>query len=323
MAAVTGRRIAEVIGWVGALGVGAVLITQLVGWDGTPVVATLQALTPIGLALAILVTVVASLGRSWWLTIVSSIVVLGALVLAVPIAFHGDDRVPAPDADGVSIASINLLFSNPVVDDVADDLMARSPDVVAFSEYTPEHRRTLDAHPLAARYPHRIDLDESFGSGMAVWSVFPIVDRGPDIGTGRGIDVTVAGPDGPLRVIAVHPRTPISDFDSWQDALRSIGDSALGSATPTVVVGDFNASFWHPGFRDLLVRGLTDAHIAAGRGWSTSWPTDEPIPAFVRLDHALTDDRLTVTGLVDFEPPGSDHRAFVVTVAPVDVNPQE
>jgi hypothetical protein len=37
---------------------------------------------------------------------------------------------------------------------------------------------------------------------------------------------------------------------------------------------------------------------------------------FVRLDHALTTDNLVATHVEDFDIVGSDHRGFVVTVAP-------
>ncbi len=82
------------------------------------------------------------------------------------------------------------------------------------------------------------------------------------------------------------------------------------------MIGDFNASYWHPAFRDLLRQGLTDAHMALGKGWSTSWPTDEFIPPFVRLDHTLTGNGLVSTDVDDFRLTGSDHAAFVVTVKP-------
>ena len=315
------ERIVELAGWIAIAVTGMVLLTQAVGWDPTTLVAVLQAVTPISLVMVFAIVVVASVARAWWLAGTASLVLFGTLALAAPLVFTGSQPVAATDSEGLSIAAVNLLFDNPIVEQLADDLEERAPDVIAFSEYTTAHRRILGGHPLADRYPHRIDLDESFGSGMALWSRYPIVRRGPDVGARRGIDVTLDGPDGSIRVVAVHPKTPISDFDAWKSTLRTIGDSASGSPTPTVVVGDFNASYWHPAFRDLLDRGLTDAHIAAGRGWSTSWPTDSVVPAFVRLDHALTDDQLAVTDLVDFEPPGSDHRAFVVTVSPVDVSP--
>ncbi len=48
-----------------------------------------------------------------------------------------------PDAVGLSAASVNLLFSNPRVDELADELVDVDADVIVFSEYTIEHRATL------------------------------------------------------------------------------------------------------------------------------------------------------------------------------------
>ena len=57
----------------------------------------------------------------------------------------------------------------------------------------------------------------------------------------------------------------------------------------------------------------------AGSGWSTSWSTDEFVPSFVRLDHALTGNGLVSTDVDDFRLTGSDHTAFVVTIKPAAV----
>ena len=57
-------------------------------------------------------------------------------------------------------------------------------------------------------------------------------------------------------------------------SLATIGDEATSPGPPTIVVGDFNASRWHPPFRRLLRRGLRDSHEWLGHGFSTSWPND-------------------------------------------------
>ena len=132
----------------------------------------------------------------------------------------------------------------------------------------------------------------------------------------HSLDVVVDGPDGDIRVVAMHVPTPLISFEGWQGDLATAARIGSDATSPTLVVGDFNASYWHPDFRELLDAGLVDAHIAHGKGFSASWPTDKIVPAFVRLDHALTTDGLVSTDVADFEIPGSDHRGFVVTVAP-------
>jgi endonuclease/exonuclease/phosphatase (EEP) superfamily protein YafD len=98
--------------------------------------------------------------------------------------------------------------------------------------------------------------------------------------------------------------------------LETFGELGSAATEPTLIVGDFNASYWHPAFRDLLRSGLSDAHTVHGKGFSASWPTGKFFPAFVRLDHALTGNGLVSTSVQDFTVPGSDHRGFVVSVVP-------
>lgn len=312
------RRLGEFVGWIGTGGVGLVMLTQAFGWNGTRLIATLQSLTPYGIPLVLAIALVSVWQRREVLAATGALVGIGALLLSTPLVFPPGQPAPVANAEGVRTASINLLFSNPVVDEVADDLIERDPDVIVFSEYTAEHQDELLAHPLAGRYPFQVNRDGLFAGGMAVWSKFPIVENERPATINRTIDATLDGPDGAIRLLGVHPPTPIFDFEEWERDLAMIGETAAEAGRPTLVIGDFNASYWHPAFRDLLRRNLTDAHIANGEGWSSSWPTDEFFPPFVRLDHALTGNGLVSTDVVDFRVPGSDHAGFIVTVSPAE-----
>jgi endonuclease/exonuclease/phosphatase (EEP) superfamily protein YafD len=311
-----GRRAAELLGWIVVASVGAVMITQAFGWDGARIVSTLQALTPYGVPLVLLVAGAAVWNGCDGLAATAAAVGLGALLLATPLVFPPGQPDPEPEASGVRAVAVNLLYSNERVDELADELADVDADIVVFSEYTIEHQTTLLAHPLASRYPHQINRDGLSAGGMAVWSKYPVAENERIDTTNYTVDASFDGPDGPIRLLAVHPPTPIFDHDGWAHDLALIGESAERADDPTLVIGDFNASYWHPAFRDLLRRGFTDAHMANGTGWSTSWPTDGFIPPFVRLDHALTGNGLVSTDVDDFRLTGTDHTAFVVTVKP-------
>ena len=300
----------------GVAGVGLVMLTQAAGWNGTRLVATLQSLTPYGIPLVLAIAAVGVWQRREALATTGALVGVGAFLLSAPLVIPSGQASPDDDAVGVSVASVNRLFSNPIVEEAADDLLGRDPDVIFFAEYTAEHHDTLRAHPLAERYPYQLNRDGRFARGVSLWSKFPLdVEERLDT-RDRTVDATVSGPDGIIRLLGVHPPTPVFDFPEWERALGQIGLAASQGEQPILVVGDFNASYWHPVFRDLLRRDLTDAHIAHGAGWSTSWPMDEFVPAFVRLDHALTGNGLVSTDVEDFRVPGSDHAGFVVTVTP-------
>ena len=292
------------------------MLTQAVGWSGTRFVATMQSLTPYGIPVVLTISAIGVWRQREALATTGALIGVGAFLLSTPLVIPPGQASPDDDATGVSVASINLLFSNPAVEAVADDLLERDPDVIFFAEYTTEHHETLVSHSLADRYPFRIDRDGRFARGVSLWSKFPVDENDRRVFDERTIDVTLSGPDGLIRLLGVHPPTPVFDFSKWVGGLDRIGVMVSESTQRLLVIGDFNASYWHPPFRALLRRDLTDAHIAHGRGWSTSWPTDQVVPPFVRLDHALTGNGLVSTDVTDFRVPGSDHVGFVVTVTP-------
>lgn len=305
-------------GWVAVAVAGFVMLTQALGWPGTRTIAILQSLTPY-LALAMAPVAAAALtGRRIWMAFTASLIGIAGLILALPVLFPADLPPTADGAASLRIGALNLLYLNEPanVEDVAADLAERDLDVIVFAEYSTAHQRVLQGSDLAAEYPFRIDRSGLGAGGIAVWSrTAVIVHDHPDT-TNYSLDLSVRTADGLVRVLAVHPPTPVANFDAWKRDLDHFGELGLAGSTPTVVIGDFNASFWHPGFRDLLDAGLTDAHIALGHGFATSWPADRWYPPFVRLDHALTTDGLVPTAVEDFAIAGSDHRGLVVTVAP-------
>lgn len=306
----------ELAAWAVVAGVGVITLTQALRWSVTPLVVVAQTLTPYLGVVVIVVALVALWTRRLVLVTVAAAIGFGIVVLGTPLAFPGEQPHPIDGAAGVEVASVNLLFSNDRIADVAEQMDQLTADVIVFTEYTAQHQAALLASPLAERYPYRTDRAGRRGDGVAIWSAMPVEIAEHPGTNSTSIAVTVSGPDGAIRVIAVHLPTPLDDFESWGHDLRigaEIGRTANG---PTLLVGDFNASYWHPDFRDVLDAGFVDAHTAAGAGVSTSWPTTWPIPPFVRLDHALTAGGLVATDVEDFSVPGSDHLGLVVTVAP-------
>jgi len=83
-----------------------------------------------------------------------------------------------------------------------------------------------------------------------------------------------------------------------------------------VVIGDLNATCWHPTVRAILGSGYSDALIAAGRSFAASWPIGSVVPPLAQLDHALLGPGLAVGDAANFPIPGSDHRGLCVTLAP-------
>jgi len=183
----------------------------------------------------------------------------------------------------------------------------------------PRHEAALLADPGATHYPHRVHRAAANADGMLLWSRFPLTDaEWPTTDSRPWVIATVCPPGGALRVVLAHnnPPTTRRGLRGWEPSMEAVHDAATSPGPPTMIVADLNAARWHPPFRRLLDRGWRDAHESVGRGLSVSWPTTGlwPVP-FVRLDHALVRADVDIAAVEDFTVPGSDHRAFVVTLS--------
>ncbi|MEO6124963.1 MAG: endonuclease/exonuclease/phosphatase family protein [Ilumatobacteraceae bacterium] len=321
-----GRSLAQTVAslalWAtAAVGVG-VTATQLTGWNRSRWVAILQSFTP---ALAITGVPVAAIGfrRRRLALVAAGLATSGVLGAIVVPATRRRTRIvvpgqPAPRSS-LSIAHCNMLYLN--IDrslDLAAALLWTDADVLAMSEITEHHRRALVAAGAFDRYPHRVGRVARRSEGIVLWSRFPLHDvMIRPIDSRPGIVATVETQDGPIRVVLAHPDPPTMarGLSRWKSSFEMIDMIASSPGPPTVIVADLNASRWHPLFRRLLDCGWRDAHELAGRGLAPSWPTDRRfVPPFIRLDHALLGPGLELVDAVDVDAPGSDHRAFLVSV---------
>jgi endonuclease/exonuclease/phosphatase (EEP) superfamily protein YafD len=310
--------VSEVVGWLVVASVGLVVVTQWFATGDSKALALLHSFTPFFLLAPFPLMFVATIANRPAMATVAALQGVASLVLVAPVVFPDGPSAAPSNAPRLTIAHANMLYSNSDADGATRALAATDADVLVMTEFTPLQQRELDA-AVGDAYPFRVDAALNGTEGVGLWSRFPLKDaEAAPIDLRRAVTATVVVDGAEIRVIGVHPIPPFSDLGQrhWKSSLDAIHEAGAAPGPPTVIVGDFNASRWHPVFRSLLDQGWTDAHEATGRGFSVSWPIDaSPIPAFIRLDHALTDSRLTALDTTDFDTPGSDHRGFTVTVA--------
>ena len=291
-----------------------VLLTQAVG---TPLdlIAVAQALTPMALPVLVGLAVAATCLHRHAMGFASAIVGCGYLALIAPLVFAGSGPEPAGGEPTVSIVAANLLYRNDQIDAAADMLHTIDADVLALSEVTPDIAAALQRHPLADQYPFRVDASAPLASGLMIWSRLPLGPVGEQPDFRRAIDTTVLTDAGAIRLLLVHPPPPVFDRAQWTAELDSIAGVVDETLFPTVVLGDFNASYFHPSYRRML--GDADLHdvlVDQGRAFTPTWPTDSRLPPFAPLDHVLLDPSLSTLAVTVSEVPGSDHRAVIATV---------
>lgn len=304
--------------WLMTAAMGALALSQAIGITGSPTVYVVHSLTPYLLAPAAPLAALAALGRHHVLALTNAMILLALMVLTGPVVFDGGAPLAPPDAATVRVAHANAYYMNDTPRAAAATLLGLGVDVIAVTEYDDELADAFDALGVDDRYAFRIDQSSPSPGGVALFSRYPIVEGSVVlIGRQYGIEAIVDVNGSLLRVMVVHPfpgadETALADLNN---DLRVFAARAASPGPPTMLVGDFNASRWHPQFRELLGTGLADAHEALGKGFSRSWPTGAGLPRFVRLDHALLDDRVIPVQVNDIVVPGSDHLGFVVEVA--------
>jgi endonuclease/exonuclease/phosphatase (EEP) superfamily protein YafD len=253
----------------------------------------------------VLVLVLAGL-HAWW---------------AAP-AFVGDPPAAAGQ-ERLRLLSVNLSLGQADPARVVSLATRNHADVVVVSEITRVALGQLQAAGLDEAYPHVAGSPAPGPAGTMVFSRNPRRGVQPLDTSYHGYRMTVAGPTGPVRLLAVHASPPLGDASAWrrdQAVLRQAATRDAGA--PTVVVGDLNATVDHAPLRELFARGFSDAAGQASSGWQPTWPAAGEIgavgvsvPSLIAIDHVLVDERLTALATRTASVPGTDHRALVALVA--------
>ena len=174
----------------------------------------------------------------------------------------------------------------------------------------------LDA--VRREFPHRYELP--IGTrGVALWfRDRPVSVDPPEVLTKDGspiLHATVMLGGRPRHLWLMHPPSPLTPRG------RSYGNFDLAALATRVgltggsrlVIGDMNRTAGSPYFRDFLNEtGLRDSRLGFGR--QPSWPVW--LPYRITIDHAFLSPDLAVVDRRLGPDIGSDHRPFILDVAP-------
>ncbi len=310
----------DVFGWAYVFLAFVVTISRPISSQPMPVLQALQAGFPLVMVGTPVVLVIASLSRRWIQSAAALALVVTSWFAVSPAL--GRDPLPfwANGAPELRVVAANVYFRNTTPIEAASVLYAVDADIVAVSELTPAFVSAATSVGFDTRYPYRL-LDprepmggESSAGGLGLYSKYP-VDDVIRVGRDRAPFTRIVLPDGTgVRVLPVHAQAPSgrSHVAQWAGDMARLGRLVETADEPMLLIGDFNAGRWQPAFGALLRRGLTDAHEAVGRGLSRSWPDRFPL---FRLDHALYTRGFAARSVHDLDVTGSDHRAFVATLA--------
>lgn len=258
--------------------------------------------------------ILALLLRNWRvaLTSLTALCVSGFALLSVPVA------EPAPGAHGptLTIASFNVLFSNPIKDAAVKFADANSPDIIVFQEFTRAFLPSLEK--LRQRYPHQAVFPlKSGGTDVVVISRFPLIDARLIDNPEHWIRVVTAQVqiEGVLlNLVTLHPPTPTSPkLARIRDRnFAIVAEHVKTSTGPIIVIGDFNATLWSRPLQDLFA--TTD--LRAASHWpDMTYPSIYPWPIRIPIDTVLISPGLSFLRLETAASFGSDHLTVVAKIA--------
>lgn len=239
-----------------------------------------------------------------------------------------EPRDPTPGVPHFSIATYNILSSDPADSATLETIGATRADIICLEEVTEEWERAVRER-YAAEYPNMVFVAEGGAGGLGVLSKQRLIEEAfyeaPN-DWHPAWSVLAETPAGWLNVLTVHLRSlysgtggVVSDYVNWgsdhvfeiQSVLKSSSAQALSVALPRMVLGDFNEESNGDAVRHLESLGYTDV-LPLFRPGQFTWRTRSLGNQFTQaLDHILYDDAVTPLNAYVLNAGSSDHLPVV------------
>ncbi|MCU1512044.1 MAG: Metal-dependent hydrolase, endonuclease/exonuclease/phosphatase family [Arthrobacter sp.] len=201
--------------------------------------------------------------------------------------------------------------------------------LLALQELSPALEKRLDAEGLDALLPHRASHPLNGAGGSGVYAARPLSPLDAVKGTAFYIptlqlSLDAGGRPVALAVANVHAQAPVEgQAPRWRSDLAAVGSLAARPGN-LLLLGDFNATFDHAEFRELLSGGpdgaaaagsLVDAGVAARARFVSTWPRDGQVLPGVVIDHIVTSPHVFSSGYSVQAVAGTDHAAVLATLS--------
>ncbi len=310
---------AGAVGWAVLLAAALGISAHFIGTVSTTMT-LIASFTPLAVLAGVLAVPTLLAARQWVAAILAVVVAVAGVGSQLP-QFIGAGPATQPDRSvTVRLMQANIWLGQADLEALTRTATANDVDVLTVIELTPEavHRLTetglTDALPYSVLYPRK------GGGGAGIFSRFPLRDGAVLDGFAlNNIKAVAEIPElEPLVVYALHPLPPYPEPAwKWAYELRRLRGALAEDPRPLVVGADFNSTYDHRQFRDLLANSavegagpLLDAANFLGKGIIGTYPAGRPYPAVLAIDKVLTRGG-TPTDLRRIDLPGSDHHGVV------------
>lgn len=230
----------------------------------------------------------------------------------------------ASTGDNVArIMTVNTNNGMASAQEIVDICREQNVEILCLQELGGSMLDDLEAAGIDEVLPYSIVSDQateiSNGGRNGIWSAAPMDNVSTNLlpiktSSMPAADIVVGNQT--LRIVSVHPNSPVRGAqDLWDDGLSTI--SQLQDYDHSyVIMGDFNSTWDHARFRELLGSSFVDAGEQSGEGFHMTFPSTGPVPPLVELDHILyaKDSSVVVSELSTVKISGTDHMALLGTL---------
>jgi endonuclease/exonuclease/phosphatase (EEP) superfamily protein YafD len=219
-----------------------------------------------------------------------------------------------PSGRPLRVLTFNVLSSNEQPLAVIEHVLGADADIVCLLEVNQSWHEFLEA--LRVKYPHRVEDLTAGDFSIACYTRLPVKSSEIRRFTPWGLPSVLFNLDDfgrPLTFVGTHPLPPTSseDTDVWLGHLSEIAALAAGLEGEVIVAGDFNATPWCEGMRQLRAKSGLDFRCV-DPVWPPTWGLN--LPMMIPIDHVLVKGGLTVRKRVIGPEMGSDHRSVMVEI---------
>ena len=228
------------------------------------------------------------------------------------------DRTSQSSSDhGLSVMTLNCRFGRADPEEVVRCVRSYGVEVLALQEVKGNLLESLQTAGIHQLLPYLTQgtagPDDNGGRNVILSAARPTIayPSALDLPAAAVPLVELKTSCGPVRVASVHPKSPQRGARQWGMGIAALAKLAQ-PPTPTIVMGDCNATLQHPTFRAMLAQsGLRDASLSLKAGSHPTFPSGRLLPPSIEIDHILMDDDLTAQSMHALRISGSDHRALI------------
>ncbi len=222
----------------------------------------------------------------------------------------------------VRIMTLNVSNAGADPVEVVQAVVANNVEVLCLQEVTNDYIAQLEAAGIANYLPYQVVSEVGYvnnGGRNCIFSAAATSNESSDllpVITSSMAACTIEVGGVALRFVSVHINSPHLGGESWwAEGLSAVAELANYDHT-YVICGDFNATWDHTRFRELLGSTFVDAGEQAGEGLHFTYPANSIVPAVLEIDHIVYSQGagIVVGDLTTLEISGTDHMALLATL---------